>query len=319
MVNNKIYKPWTSFAKQLEILESRGMDISDTDKAIRYLSNIGYYRLSGYWRAFQVINAEGQFQDEFVNQTSFTNILDLYVFDKRLRLLLLDAIERFEIALRVDISHLLGEVDPLSYLNRETFNIKFTRVTKSHSLSSFEQWLIKYKDLLKRKIKAKSPFILHNINNYGDDLSVWVACEIWDFGCISKLYEGLMNKHKNMISEKYGISQGNVFANWIWSINLVRNICSHHDRLWNHPLPVIPQHFKTLTYLSPNHKDYDYLRSRIFIIIFILRNIIRVINPNSTWIGKVTNLLENFPHHDGSNVNISKMGAPKNWKEIINS
>lgn len=128
-------KPWHSYQQQLALLQSRGMAVSDPPKALDYLERIGYYRLSGYWFAFRertelCCPLDPQSKklskskptrlplDTFKPGTTFQNAVDLYVFDKKLRLLTLDALERVEIALRVDISHVLGKHEKFAYLRR---------------------------------------------------------------------------------------------------------------------------------------------------------------------------------------------------------
>lgn len=150
-------KPWKSYEEQLELLIARGMRVTDREKALKYLQRIGYYRLSGYWYAFRQrsgVSQDGRrvnekrsgkpledtvALDEFKEGTSFKNVVDLYVFDKQLRLLAMDALERIEIALRVDISHTLGKIDPFAYLKPEllhkTFSVALderTGLTKHH-------------------------------------------------------------------------------------------------------------------------------------------------------------------------------------------
>lgn len=46
-------KTWLSLDKQLELLASRNVKISDSDKAKECLERIGYYRLSGYFYPFK--------------------------------------------------------------------------------------------------------------------------------------------------------------------------------------------------------------------------------------------------------------------------
>jgi abortive infection bacteriophage resistance protein len=41
-------KPWKSRKEQLDMVQSRGLVATDTERALRYLRTIGYYRLSGY-------------------------------------------------------------------------------------------------------------------------------------------------------------------------------------------------------------------------------------------------------------------------------
>ena len=92
-------KPHLKISEQLALLASRGMKISNPDHAADCLRRIGYYRLSGYWKPFQA--DPGGKSEQFAPGASFPDILALYVFDKRLRLILLDAQERIEIALRI--------------------------------------------------------------------------------------------------------------------------------------------------------------------------------------------------------------------------
>ena len=113
-------KPHLDFPGQLALLRGRGIDVADSAKAAAYLERIGYYRLSGYWhplRQSRTIPALGgkaatQVLDTFRPGATFAQAINLYVFDKRLRLLFLDITERIEVALRVDVALLLGARDP---------------------------------------------------------------------------------------------------------------------------------------------------------------------------------------------------------------
>ncbi|WP_288639090.1 Abi family protein [Comamonas kerstersii] len=120
-------KPWTSYADQLRILQQRGMQVSDVAKALEYLGRIGYYRLSGYWHDMRQWQCDANGQrvvlDQFKPGTQFQDVVAL--FDKRLRLLVLDALERIEIALRVDLSYRLGQKGPFAYLDPANFNACF--------------------------------------------------------------------------------------------------------------------------------------------------------------------------------------------------
>ena len=111
-------KPYLSVPAQIALLKSRGLAITDNARAIAALERIGYYRLSGYWYPLRtsVVTNPGSarvIQDDFRSGSELGQIIDLYVFDKKLRLLTLDAIERIEVALRTDIALLLGGI-PLS-------------------------------------------------------------------------------------------------------------------------------------------------------------------------------------------------------------
>jgi len=76
--------------------------IPDERMAETYLLRIGYFRLSAYSLSFQTI------KDVFNPGTIFDNILKVYFFDRRLRLLVLDAIERLEVSIRAQIVNFLA-------------------------------------------------------------------------------------------------------------------------------------------------------------------------------------------------------------------
>lgn len=101
-------KPPISFEEQLELLISRGLVVNDTDKVLHYISQINYYRLAAYSLPFE----ETRNPHKFIEGTTFNKILDHYLFDRELRLHLLDAIERIEISFRTQwayhISHQYG-------------------------------------------------------------------------------------------------------------------------------------------------------------------------------------------------------------------
>ena len=45
-----------------------------------------------------------QVLDTFVPSSEFSQVVDLYVFDKRLRLMMLDVLERIEVSIRTDVA-----------------------------------------------------------------------------------------------------------------------------------------------------------------------------------------------------------------------
>ena len=127
-------KPWRSFQEQLETLKARGLLVDNDSAALDYLRRIGYYRLSGYWYPLRMIDPIASAaqrkpvrRDEFVPGSRFEDVVRLYVFDKKLRLLALDALERIEMAVRVDVAHLLGKRDPLAHLRADCLHGNFAK------------------------------------------------------------------------------------------------------------------------------------------------------------------------------------------------
>lgn len=238
-------KPWLDIDEQLRLLQQRGLTISDEAKARDYLERIGYYRLSGYWFAFRersgelcVINpaAQGKHNhskpgrlplEQFKPGACFQNAVDLYVFDKKLRLLAMDALERIEISLRVDISHHLGAKHRFAYLQPALFHENFAIELGHQDRCDPAPPLAGETGHAHYPIQGR--FLRHNRDKYGLPLAIWVACEVWDFGCMSKLFDGLIEADQDQIARHYGISNGRVFASWLRSLNYLRNVCAHHS------------------------------------------------------------------------------------------
>ncbi|MGR5154909.1 Abi family protein, partial [Photobacterium swingsii] len=84
--------------------------------------------------------------------TSFENIFEFYLFDKRLRLEFTNALERIEIYLRTIIAHEIGRIDPLAYLDKKQFS---KNAFKADAKIHYDDWLSRHERLL-RESKEES-------------------------------------------------------------------------------------------------------------------------------------------------------------------
>jgi len=108
MTKQPFTKPPLSVQEQIELLKARGLRIPDEQRVARYLRNISYYRLSGYMYPFLTDTKRHRYK----NGTTFEDILNLYRFDRELRILIFAAIEKIEIAFRAQIiNHYSVEFD----------------------------------------------------------------------------------------------------------------------------------------------------------------------------------------------------------------
>lgn len=323
------FKPWTSYAEQIDTLIARGLHVADRAQALDYLERIGYYRLSGYWFAFRErsgplvlldeqgrkpkkIKVENVALESFKTGATFQNAVDLYVFDKQLRLLAMDALERIEIALRVDISHTLGKMDPFAYLEPAMFHGDFSRkLDRDSGLSRHHEWLGKHAQLVGR---SKEEFVRHNKSKYGLPLAIWVACEVWDFGTMSTLFGGMREAEQDAIAQ-YGINNGRIFATWLRSLNYLRNVCAHHSRLWNRNIveqPRLPSAAELPWIVS--FENSDHARARCFMLLRLTCHLLRVVNPRSSWPQRMKAHLLAFPDLQHIGLNLTGMGAPADWE-----
>ena len=311
---------------QLQLLQQRGMIISDIRKAEACLERIGYYRLSGYWYPFRVESEETDRmgktvivkQDNFKEGTQFQSVYDLYVFDKRLRILMLDAIERLEVGLRVAIALLLGKRSPTAHRNPSELSSNFTRLNSRGEIPH-KKWLEKH-DVL--ALKSKEDFIVHFRSKYSSDLPIWIAIELWDFGLLSVFTYGLKNSDLDVLSKKYSLPRRELLTSWIRSINHIRNICAHHGRLWNRsPVdqPKLPRlgEIPLLDHIASNTVvplSNNLALIRLYAVAAIIQFFLRTINPNSTWSERLKEHLDSFPNVP--HVSVESMGFPKNWSKM---
>lgn len=308
-------KPWFSYQDQLTRLQDRGMVINDEEKVLQTLERIGYYRLSGYWHSFRDTDEVGNLLDTFKTGASFQAAVALYVFDKKLRLLALDALERVEIALRVDISHFLGEQDTFAYNNPDLLARTFTN--KRHPVTGstrYEVWLNKHNNQIRR---SKETFIKHYKKKYGNQLPIWVACEVWDFGTLSTLFNGMKPDDQLTIARKYGVNNSKTFASWLRSLNYLRNVCAHHSRLWNRNIIDQPS-LKGLDtqWVKPFIGD-NHAIARPFLLFCIIRQLLNVINPTSSWWSRLGEHLDSFPELGHLGLTLLGFGLPKNRRELF--
>lgn len=88
----------------------------DENFAIQKLQHISYYRLSAYFLPFQAT------KDRFDEGTTFESIIDVYHFDRELRILTFNAIEKIEIFLRTSIAYNFSkDYDAFGYSDQKIF------------------------------------------------------------------------------------------------------------------------------------------------------------------------------------------------------
>ena len=283
-------KPATTYAQQVALLQKRGMSIGDVAKAELCLQHINYYRLSAYWLPFQV-NATTH---EFKLGTCFDDVLNSYNFDRELRLLVFDSIERIEVSVRSQWAYQVG------YLHGSHAHLDC-------QLFDRRQWQRNIDDLTKEVNRSDESFINHLKNTYSELLPpVWAACEVMSLGLLSRWYSSLKPQQtRNAIARSYNLNEV-VLESWLKHLSLVRNTCAHHSRLWNREftitpvLPRDPKIRKVIQLVSNSRKLYNTL----VIIIFFADKIA----PSYSWRSRIRELIAKY------SIPVDAMGFPQNWQ-----
>ena len=301
-------KPYLTIPAQIELLKSRGMSVPDIPKASEYLQRIGYYRLSAYWHPMRKRDPDtGDVLDEFVEGTSFTEATDLYTFDGRLRLITLDALERLEVSLRTEVALQLGQHDPLAHRDLNRLDRGFAKPRWRGGAPKHREWL---NQLDERAARSKDQFAEHFRTKYpNDDMPIWIAVELLDFGPLSHLLNGMKFADRQRIGSNYKGIHANLLGSWSHSLAYVRNICAHHGRLWNKPLvnqpalsnPPPPPELRHV----PN-------ASRYYAVAAIVRFMLKTANPRTSWRDRFVAHIDTFPN--SPRFSIDAAGFPANWQ-----
>jgi len=290
-------KPARTIAEQIAILKSRGMLFRDETKAVHYLKNISYYRLKGYWWDAQT----DRVNHILIPDTYFEDIVDRYNFDRHFRIILFDAIERIEIALRTQmIYHVSLNHGPLWYQDASLFS---NPVYHANNLSS----------LMREFGYSQEIFIKdHRRRHPTSNPESWKILEIASLGTLSKYYKLL--KHnlpaKSAIANGMGLNLHTELSSWLESITYVRNIVAHHSRLYERTMVKRP----TLNITNPqldwlNNSVSEEQQKKVFLIVSCMLYICNKVTPGHSIKQKIKELIqENHPFP------IHKFGFSDDWE-----
>ena len=286
-------KPTLSVADQIKHLEGRGLVIPDHAAAEHFLSNISYYRLSAYLYPYRLLPS-----DRYATGTTFETVLDHYFFDREFRLLVFDAIERIEVALRTQLIYQPSMLHgPFWFLDRTHF-IKIDR------------WRTQLAKLDEEVRRSGEVFINHFFAKYADkNPPAWISFEVASLGLLSRFYQNLKfsSPAKKGIAQHFGLQEPRVFQSWIRSLTYVRNICAHHSRLWNRTLTETPKIIlnpPTLWIAKP-----PVTNDKVYYFLCCLVHMMRQVNPQSSFSAKLIELFKKYPKIDSQT-----MGFPPDWK-----
>ena len=310
--------------EQLALLQARGLLIHDERKARCLLESVGFFRLSPYMLPFQRTGDTGQ---GFLPGSSFCGLTRLYEFDRKLRLLVMDAIERVEVAIRAAITHHMApaygthwytepQLFQREYRHQKLLNKiirKQADACRNYQRECHRIDLSKASSTRKEHLKQqrmKDSYSRHYALTYSEPplMPAWAVMEEISFGELSHLYAGLAKDgDKKAIARRLALP-GPLVESWLHSLNAIRNICAHHARLWNRELGIRPELPKRVNFLWPRGLSQQVSNTRVFTILCILNLLMRRISPDTDWGRRLHSLIGDFPE-----THLISMGFPTDW------
>ena len=310
----KYQKQPTSIAEQIARLERRGLNFDDKRLAAEYLNNISYYRLRAYTYPFQE-NDDPSLDHQFIREDiTFQDIIDLYVFDRRLRSLVFNELEKVEVAVRTKLSQVYSESTGNSHWYED--KALFDSAVFATNMYGETQYDDISDDIREDVDRSNEDFIKHYYAKYDepDMPPSWMTMEVISFGTLSKLYKYLKtSSDKKAVANAFGISNVDLFANWLHAFSGLRNCCAHHSRIWNRRFFVHVKMPYNTSYPFMLRADAENVKqNKLFALLTALKYIVDIISPNNDFKSNLQELLSE--RH--KLLSLKEMGFPSNWETL---
>ena len=293
----KYSKPPFSPEQHVALWQSRGLSVPDPAEATHHLKTIGYYRLSGYSLPLQIRNDLTKPPHTFKPGTTFKDILRLYLFDRELRLLVMDAVERIEVAFRASLSnHMSVKYGAFWYMDKALFHEDF----------DFYGFMGEVQEdagatASRGSSRGTDVFLRHYFATYSDPPlpPSWMVVEVVPFSRWSSIFKWLKQRSdKKALGDLYGL-QWETLASWIHAVSYVRNLCAHHSHLWNKDFTITPSFADHPSFGVTNNTRF-YAQS------VVLNHFMKRISPNTRWGQRLLRFIEAHPYIDPMAMGFSK-------------
>ena len=289
----KYPKSSKSVDEQVDLLIGRGLKVPDRQKAKNFLKVVSYYRFSGFAYPFLADKENHRYHEG----VEFSHIEKLYVFDRRLRLLIIEALEVVEVAIKASVTNAASDMwGPHWYMD----STKFLATFDHGELIDH----IKKETGFNKKDRNSHVFLKHYYGKYTDPElpPIWMVAEALSFGQWSRMYSGLADINlKKLISGFFSLHH-NIFQSWIGTMSYLRNSCAHHERLWNKDFRIKP---KSKREYATFFEDDASISAQLMVV----RHFMRLIAPNSDWHQRIKALIR----EPGHPLSLEPMGLPTDW------
>ena len=212
-------KDFKSIDEQLEILRSRGLTITDDEKAKDFLLRNNYYRISGYSLTLRK-------NDQFSKTATFQNIVDIYNFDHELRHIILQYIEIIEVQMKSVYAYEFTKVHgPVGYLDASFFTD-----------SQKHKEIIDKANQQKKQRLSHEAYLKHFVNDLHQDIPLWAYVDLLTISDISFLYSISEQAIKDAVAQIFGLTMNkgsNILGSYMHSMTIIRNLCAHGSRIYN--------------------------------------------------------------------------------------
>ena len=296
----KNIKSKKTYEEQIEILRTRGCVIDDEGECKRQLSRINYYRLSAYFIPYK------NDADTYTVQISFQKIVDTYEFDRKLRNILMLALEEVETNLRSKLAYYHAhKYGALGYMDPKTHTSERNKQKAPYNHADFLKTFWSQVSASKTNLIAQ-----HHMEKYGGNFPLWVAVEFFPFGMLSRFFSNMIPSDRRAFARENYFCHAESMESWLRCCTDLRNVCAHYGRLYYRIFPAIPRG------VGVNHSSDPYANRRLFPILLALKNLHL---DSERWNQEVLEPIDALIDRYGDSITLWHIGFPTDWRNVLSS
>ena len=304
-------KKFLNLDEQLEILKSRGLIISDEEKARVILFRENYFFLCGYRHVFLRSSKDRV----YVEGATFEELHALFTFDRNFRNIIFKNLLIIENNMKSIMSYQLSK----KYGYKEKDYMKASNFTQDSKKVRQVNDLIKK---MKRQIRvngSQHSATYHYISNYGY-IPLWILVKVLSFGLIGELFSVLKVEDQLSIAEIYDLNV-EVLSTYLNILSNYRNLCAHEDILFERRIErnIVDTKYHRMLNIPIMDDEYIYGKNDLFAVIIILKQMLspdefrNLINEVGYEVDFLRGKIKCIPFEKI----LDRMGFPNNWRDIL--
>ena len=198
------------------------MDFDNADLAKIILSEVNYYRFTGYALQFR----DKDSPDDYIPGTKFETVWSIYQFDAKMRCILKPYLDILELYARTQIAY--------GFVMVKCRNAPYDQ---HYEPSNFYNKDSHYKTIISSLNREKennkdSLFVIHHDTKYDGKMPLWVIVELLSFTNLSKLFSAMYLSEQDTIARNIGTTRL-ILKNHLHCMANLRNKVAHAGRLYN--------------------------------------------------------------------------------------
>lgn len=340
-------KEFKTYNKQLRILRSRGVKITNGSKAKRILENENYYNVINGYKSPFLLKAESEL---YKSNTDFREINALYEFDRNIRIIylkyLLKIENNFKSIIAYNFSEKYGydnylkienfENGPLTddkklrklskklKLDYETDIDKIKKISEEKNVAKVTKLIGDIQQELARQLNKNHQAVKHYMVDHGY-IPLWVLVNVLTFGKITSFYDCLKQEDKDCIARHFKVSTHAELHKYMCMLGLARNMCAHDERFYDVKFKK-SLHMKSIQNIDllelPRDAQNSYIAGTndAFAIAIIFSKLLKM-SELKEFISLMSKEFEKL-RKKLTTINIEEiyniMGYPKSWKNLVN-